>query len=171
AQASELRRFGWGSGAGWAAVLGEAAGLRLRPWGWGWGRWAGRGRWLDGALTRVAAAESGHDRILSALKNVRSRPLFEGGGGPSTLCSVPPGRGPGNPVSEARPQNTIAGTTIRRGSCVDPADRDARRPDGRVHRPAIRSAAALPEGEECDDDRDRGGQTDRSGPEVLQRPP
>src|SRR5699024_5444298 len=27
------------------------------------------------------------------------------------------------------------------------------------------------EGEECDDDRDRGGQTDRSGPEVLQRPP
>src|SRR5699024_2293251 len=40
AQASELRRFGWGSGAGWAAVLGEAAGLRLRPWGWGWGRWA-----------------------------------------------------------------------------------------------------------------------------------
>src|SRR5699024_7316108 len=132
AQASELRRFGWGSGAGWAAVLGEAAGLRLRPWGGGWGRWAGRGRWLDGALTRVAAAESGHDRILSALKNVRSRPLFEGGGGPSTLCSVPPGPGrgdpalesrpwkpgPGNPVSEARPQNTIAGTTIRRGSCV-----------------------------------------------------
>src|SRR5699024_8727896 len=27
------------------------------------------------------------------------------------------------------------------------------------------------EGDECDADRDRGGQTDRSGPEVLQRPP
>src|SRR5699024_8727895 len=134
------------------------------------GRWAGRGRWLDGVLTRVAATHSGHDRILSALKNVRSRPLFEGGGGPSTLCSVPPGRGPGNPVSEARPPNPIAGTTIRRGSRVDPAvrdagpqragggttdrrggcgdaaDRDARRADGSVHRPAIRSAAALRRG-------------------------
>src|SRR5699024_6779804 len=49
AQASELRRFGWGSGAGWAAVLGEAAGLRLRPWGWGWGRGAARGRGAGGA--------------------------------------------------------------------------------------------------------------------------
>src|SRR5699024_9338206 len=115
-------------------------------WGWGWGRWAGRGRWLDGALTRVAAAESGHDRILSALKNVRSRPLFERGGGPSTVCSVPPGPGPAHPVSDARPQNTIAGPTTRRGSCADPADRDARRQDGRVHRPAIRSAAALRRG-------------------------